>query len=156
MWWLPAGLTLAATLNGLFSVALGGLTRTGSALTGQTVNPWYGLVLAAVVAAVTLIVLIRLMRARRPPHPGRRRPALTFALQGEKPMTMETIRTRTDRWADAAVIATLLAALLLGAAVMTLAQGQRRAFADAAAGLTVHYPQNWLLKPADRPGVSGG
>lgn len=63
-------------------------------------------------------------------------------------MTMETIRTRTDRWADAAVIATLLAALLLGAAVMTLAQGQRRAFADDAAGLTVHYPQNWLLKPA--------
>lgn len=62
VWWLPAGLTLAATLNGLFSVALGGLTRTGSALTGQTVNPWYGLALAAVVAAVTLIVLIRLMQ----------------------------------------------------------------------------------------------
>ncbi len=62
VWWLPAGLGLAATLNGLFSVVLGGLTRSGSALAGQTINPWVGLPLAAGVAAVTLAVLVYLMR----------------------------------------------------------------------------------------------
>lgn len=62
VWWLPAGLALAAALNGLFSVALGGLTRSGSALAGQTINPWLGLPLAAGVAAVTLAALITLMR----------------------------------------------------------------------------------------------
>ncbi|MFZ1474333.1 MAG: hypothetical protein WAV79_15530, partial [Anaerolineae bacterium] len=61
-WWLPAGLTLAAVLNGLFSVARGGLTRSGSALAGQTITPWYGLALAAVVAGVTLYAVIGLMR----------------------------------------------------------------------------------------------
>jgi RsiW-degrading membrane proteinase PrsW (M82 family) len=62
VWWLPAGLTLAATLNGVFSVARGSLTRSGSALAGQTINPWYGLALATAVAAVTLVSLIYLMR----------------------------------------------------------------------------------------------
>lgn len=62
IWWLPAGLTLAAVLNGLFSVARGGLTRSGSALAGQTITPWYGLALAAVVAGVTLYAVIGLMR----------------------------------------------------------------------------------------------
>ncbi len=62
VWWLPAGLTLAALLNGLFSVTRGGLTRSGSALAGQTINPWYGLALAAVVASVTLSAVIGLMR----------------------------------------------------------------------------------------------
>ncbi|MCU0507233.1 MAG: PrsW family glutamic-type intramembrane protease [Anaerolineae bacterium] len=62
IWWLPAGLALAATLNGVFTVALGSLTRSGSALSGQTTNPWYGLALAAIVAAVTLAALIYLMR----------------------------------------------------------------------------------------------
>ncbi|MDQ1300774.1 MAG: PrsW family intrarane metalloprotease [Chloroflexota bacterium] len=62
VWWLPAGLTLAAALNGLFSVALGELTRSGSALSGQTINPWFGLILAAVVAGGTLVVLLNLMR----------------------------------------------------------------------------------------------
>ncbi len=62
VWWLPAGLALAAILNGVFTVALGNLTRSGSALSGQTTNPWYGLALAAIIAAVTLAALIGLMR----------------------------------------------------------------------------------------------
>lgn len=62
VWWLPAGLTLAAVLNGVFHVLLGNLTRSGSALASRTINPWYGLALAAVVAAVTLAVTLGLMR----------------------------------------------------------------------------------------------
>lgn len=62
VWWLASGLALAATLNGLFHVLLGNLVRSGSALTGQTVNPWLGLLLATVLAAVSLGVILSLMR----------------------------------------------------------------------------------------------
>lgn len=62
VWWLPLGLTIAAVLNGLFTVVLGEITRSGSVLTGQTVTPWYGLVLAAVMAGLTLVALLILIR----------------------------------------------------------------------------------------------
>jgi RsiW-degrading membrane proteinase PrsW (M82 family) len=61
-WWLPAGLSIAAVLNGLFSVVRGGVTRTGSVLGQQTANPWYGLILGAIVAGLTLAVLQFLIR----------------------------------------------------------------------------------------------
>ncbi len=62
-------------------------------------------------------------------------------------MLQSTItRSRSDRWADGAVIGALIAALLLGAVVMNLAQGQRTQFSAAEAGLTVSYPQGWLLQ----------
>jgi hypothetical protein len=64
-------------------------------------------------------------------------------------MTQRISRDRSDRWADWAVIAALAVALLLGTAVMTLAQGQRSRADVAAAGLAVHYPQEWLLRPAE-------
>jgi hypothetical protein len=64
-------------------------------------------------------------------------------------MTQTITPKRRDRWADWAVIGLLAVALLLGTAVMALAQGQTKEAVNAAAGLTVHYPQGWLLKPAD-------
>lgn len=64
-------------------------------------------------------------------------------------MTQQIIRSRSDRWADWAVIATLVAALLLGTAVMALAQGQRSHYTSAETGLTVSYPQGWLLKSGE-------
>jgi RsiW-degrading membrane proteinase PrsW (M82 family) len=62
VWWLPAGIALAATLNGLFAYVRGELTSTGLDLAGGGFNPWPGLVLAAVVAAVTFAVLFYLIR----------------------------------------------------------------------------------------------
>jgi RsiW-degrading membrane proteinase PrsW (M82 family) len=62
VWWLPAGLTIAAILNGLFTVVRGGITRLGSTMSGRTANPWYSLILATVVAAVVFVVLIVLIR----------------------------------------------------------------------------------------------
>jgi len=59
-----------------------------------------------------------------------------------------TVRIPRDRRADWAVVAVLAVALLLGWAVMAGAQGQRKAYTNDAAGLTVEYPQGWLLKPA--------
>lgn len=58
-------------------------------------------------------------------------------------------RKRSDRWADWAVIGTLVVALLLGTAVMALAQNQTSEYAQAETGLTLHYPQGWLLRPAE-------
>ena len=62
VWWLSLGLTTAAVLNGVFSVLLGGVTRTRDVLTGQMATPWYGLVLAALFAGAILLVLFVLMR----------------------------------------------------------------------------------------------
>lgn len=62
VWWLPLGLTIAAVLNGLFTVARGELTRTGSVLGQRTASPWYGLLLAAAIALATLAVLFYLIR----------------------------------------------------------------------------------------------
>ncbi|MFZ1708413.1 MAG: hypothetical protein WAW20_07415 [Anaerolineae bacterium] len=61
-------------------------------------------------------------------------------------MLQPITRSRSDRWADGAVIGALIAALLLGAVVVNLAQGQRSQFNNAEAGLTVAYPQGWLLQ----------
>jgi protease PrsW len=55
--WLPAGLLLAAVLNGIVTTALSEITRTGLQPT-----PLKGLILAAVVAAVTFIILFTIMR----------------------------------------------------------------------------------------------
>lgn len=63
-------------------------------------------------------------------------------------MTQKIIPPRRDRWADWAVIGALTVALLLGTAVMALAQGQRSAYTNTDAGLTVRYPKDWLLKSA--------
>jgi RsiW-degrading membrane proteinase PrsW (M82 family) len=62
VWWMPLGLTLAASLNGIFSVLLGGLTRTRAVVTGQMATPWLGLAAATVVAGLTLFVLLYLIR----------------------------------------------------------------------------------------------
>jgi RsiW-degrading membrane proteinase PrsW (M82 family) len=61
--WLPAGLLLAATLNGVVSTLIGEITRSGLRPT-----PLNGLILAAVVAAAIFIILFVIMR--RSARPG--------------------------------------------------------------------------------------
>jgi RsiW-degrading membrane proteinase PrsW (M82 family) len=56
--WLPLGLTLAAVLNGIVSQVL----RVVPTLGGFGYRPWYGLVVAAIVAGVTFFILFRLIR----------------------------------------------------------------------------------------------
>jgi RsiW-degrading membrane proteinase PrsW (M82 family) len=62
VWWLPAGVTLAAVLNGVFTTLHGELTTPALHLAGGGFNPWPGLALAAVVAGGTLGLLYYLMR----------------------------------------------------------------------------------------------
>lgn len=56
--WLPLGLTLAAVLNGVASYVLGQVTRLG----GFSFNPWYGLVVAVIIAGGTFYALFMLIR----------------------------------------------------------------------------------------------
>lgn len=56
--WLPAGLSLAALLNGVTSYVLGEVTM----LTDFAFNPWYGLVVAAIVAGITFVALFAIIR----------------------------------------------------------------------------------------------
>lgn len=56
-WWVPAGLTLAAVLNGLFSWLIEEVSANG-----LNVDPWRSLVFGLVVALGTFLVLIALMR----------------------------------------------------------------------------------------------
>lgn len=55
--WLPAGLLLSATLNGLVSYSLGRITFLGA----LTFNPWYGLVGAVVVVGVVFAILLNVI-----------------------------------------------------------------------------------------------
>jgi len=62
VWWMPAGLTLAAVLDGLFTYVRGEVTTTAVGLRGGGYNPWPGLLLGAGVTALTFGVLFYLMR----------------------------------------------------------------------------------------------
>ncbi len=61
-WWMTLGLTLAAVGNGLFNWLRGLLVQRGISLTSASSNPWLGLVLAAVVAILTLGMILWLIR----------------------------------------------------------------------------------------------
>jgi RsiW-degrading membrane proteinase PrsW (M82 family) len=56
-WWLPAGVALAATLNGVVSYLLDAVSRQGLSFT-----PTYSLILAAIIAGGTFAVLFMLIR----------------------------------------------------------------------------------------------
>ena len=62
VWWLPSGVALAAILNGVFTFVRGEISTTRLSLAGGGFNPWPGLILAAVVAAVVLGLLSYLIR----------------------------------------------------------------------------------------------
>ncbi len=57
VWWQSLGVMIAAVLNGLFNWAQGEVTQVGLG-----VNPWWGLLLATVVAGATFAALWYLMR----------------------------------------------------------------------------------------------
>ncbi len=60
--WLPAGLTLAAVLNGVVSFALNQLPLLNTTVRNSSLNIWYSLAAAAVVAGITFGILFRLIR----------------------------------------------------------------------------------------------
>jgi RsiW-degrading membrane proteinase PrsW (M82 family) len=66
IWWMPLGITLAAVANGLFNWLRGQVVQGSLSVTNSAVNPWLGLVFAAIVAlAVTGVVLWLVRRGIR-------------------------------------------------------------------------------------------
>lgn len=62
IWWMPLGISLAATFNGLFNWLQGMVIRPSITLSGSTSNTWMGVVLAALVALLTTGLLLWLVR----------------------------------------------------------------------------------------------
>jgi RsiW-degrading membrane proteinase PrsW (M82 family) len=62
IWWMPLGITLAATFNGLFNWLRGIVSQTSVSLSGAAANPWPGLALAAIAAFVTTGAVLWLVR----------------------------------------------------------------------------------------------
>jgi RsiW-degrading membrane proteinase PrsW (M82 family) len=60
IWWMPAGVALAATLNGVFFFLRSTVARGAIADPLGGLAPWVGLVLAAIVAGAITVVLARL------------------------------------------------------------------------------------------------
>jgi hypothetical protein len=60
--------------------------------------------------------------------------------------TRSSSRTRRDRRSDWAVVGVVALALILGWLVKVYAQGRRTTYTDPDAGITVNYPQHWLLR----------
>jgi len=56
-WWMPLGVTIAAVLNGVFYYLWGTLKRPSFSAGGAYINPWTGLILAAVLAVAIMAVL---------------------------------------------------------------------------------------------------
>jgi RsiW-degrading membrane proteinase PrsW (M82 family) len=72
-WWMPAGLALAAVLDGLFTYFRGEVTTTAVGWMGGGYNPWPGLILGAVVALATfgaLFYLVQRLKRRVPQATG--------------------------------------------------------------------------------------
>ena len=61
-WWMAAGLSLAAVANGIFNWLRGLVVQSGISLTSASSNPWMGLVLATVIAFLTLGLILWLIR----------------------------------------------------------------------------------------------
>jgi RsiW-degrading membrane proteinase PrsW (M82 family) len=62
IWWMPLGLALAATVNGLFNWLRGRVVQSGISLTSASANPWMGLILAAALAILTTAIILWLVR----------------------------------------------------------------------------------------------
>lgn len=62
IWWMPLGITLAATFNGIFNWLLSVVNQPTITLSGSTTNTWMSLVFAAVVALATTGVILMLVR----------------------------------------------------------------------------------------------
>lgn len=62
IWWMPLGITLAATFNGIFNWLQGIVTQPRITLSGTSTNTWMGLVLASAVALATTGLILWLVR----------------------------------------------------------------------------------------------
>lgn len=130
--WLPLGLAIAAALNGLIEFALDEVPTLGA---GFGFNPWYGLVLAVIIAGVVFTLLIetihRLETAGAGAASAQQGSVLDKVLVGEG-------KQEEPEWVVWAVVAV---ALIAGWLFASYIQGQTRT--ATAGGMTLSYPSSW-------------
>jgi hypothetical protein len=138
IWWMPAGLMLAAVMNGLFSWLTGEVTTspltlgTDGASGGYT--PWPALVMAAILSGVLLALTFALMqRASRASPKGQPSSA--------SPAQVETLRGQRS-----ALLALLIAigAVIAGLLWRDVAESRTSSYVDPD-GLSIQYPERWRI-----------
>jgi len=138
IWWMPAGLMLAAVMNGLFSWLAGEVTTspltlgTDGASGGYT--PWPALVMAAILSGVLLALTFALMqRASRASQKDQPSPA-----------HVETLREQRS-----ALLAVLIAigAVIAGLLWRDGAESRTSSYVDPG-GLSIQYPERWRINTA--------
>ncbi len=131
--WLPLGLAIAATLNGLVDFALDELPLIGG---GFGFNWWYGLAGAVIVAGVTFTLLFELIQ--RLNRTGDAAPAPKSGSAFE-PVLVGEGRLEEPEWIVWAVVA---AGLVLGAWLSNAVLGETRSV--TAGGMSLAYPARWI------------
>jgi RsiW-degrading membrane proteinase PrsW (M82 family) len=136
IWWVPAGLTTAAALNGLFTTL-----RQEVSVRGLSYQPLYALVLSIAFVTVALAVLFAVIsRARWRTASQREKGEPAESHVDSQPIEWETSLRR-----DAVVIVTIVLALIAGLTLKSLVLHQRVTFTDADAHLSLQYPAWWAL-----------
>jgi len=136
IWWVPAGLTTAAVLNGLFAVL-----RQEVSVRGLTYQPLYALLLSIAFVSVALVVLLAMIsRARWRTASKREKGAVLESQVDSRPIEWETSLRR-----DAVVIGLVVLALGASLTLKYLVLHQRVMFTDPDAHLSLEYPASWAL-----------
>lgn len=137
VWWMPLGLMLAAIANGLFNWLRGRVVQSGISLTSASVNPWMGLVLAALVAVVITGIILWLVR---------RDIRLTLAEKSEAGISATTRTSQTlaqsVRVSDPLLILLTVVALLVGWYFKASVENRSTPFEST--GISAQAPEGWL------------
>ena len=134
IWWVPAGLTTAAVLNGVFTVL-----RQEVAVRGLSYHPLYALLLSIAFVSVALVVLLAMIsRARWRTASQREERGKVESQDDSRPVEWETSLRR-----DAPVIGLVVLALGASLTLKSLVLGQRATFMDPDAHLSLQYPASW-------------
>lgn len=138
LWWMPAGLMLAAVMNGMFSWLAGEVTTSPLALSTDGTSsggytPWPALILAAVLAGALLMLTFALVRRA--------------TAAGDNSSAPSGAAPRAQR---SALLTLLIAA---GAVIAGLlwrdgVESRTRAYTDPS-GLVIHYPARWQISTAN-------
>jgi RsiW-degrading membrane proteinase PrsW (M82 family) len=138
LWWMPAGLMLAAVMNGMFSWLAGEVTTSPLTLsTDGTISggytPWPALILAAILASALLMLTFALMQRAAAARDG------------------TSVRAASQPRAWRSALLTLLVAA--GAVIAGLlwrdgVESRTRSYTDPS-GLIIQYPARWQISIAN-------
>ncbi len=129
--WMPLGVLISAVLNGLFFYLWGSLSRATISTSGAFVNPWAGLILAAILALVTVA-------------------GLTWLIQRDQARQSSAVEEENPGITKTAALSAWLVVILTAAAVFggwLIKNGLESATRDVErSGVAARYPAGWELE----------